>query len=467
MTAHSLNSLIFSLAAKLECIGIHTCGSICDIAGENRTHIKSFDWYASKWSFGDIVEVNFNKDKKSFHAAKIINSNFERTKFIVCQIDCDNSKEIEIDQNFIRSPMPLKLEWNVNELCEFKNPRDSQWYLGKIINFNPIESTLSVELTGTAEGWKVFSYHISKFLRPVYDNQILLTNYKTINPITGEDWFFISDPTHVFKKLRNNLSRSHIGEKNSREIMINGKEISWRHIKGVYDHTCLHATAKATRLTKCHIWLSFWSKIRVDFAEHTLSKEVEDALLSIKELKNISEGTRDYIKYSRKYRQIMHSKINFQSLEDPRSMIQPKRISQDMLEGLFGTIRELGGDSSTQTLKSYGYDLNKYQITTLVSTEIKSVNYGVADSTGTGITTLARRDYRKDKKKSNNEDNYNYQKHFIRLTQLSSLSHNVFKSLLIDDLIMGKIKIPLESRNENVDQENYKIFTIKMNEKTL
>ena len=31
-----------------------------------------------------------------------------------------------------------------------------------------------------------------------------------------------------------------------------------------------------------------------------------------------------------------------------------------MLEGLFGTIRELGGDSSTQTLKSYGHTLNKY-----------------------------------------------------------------------------------------------------------
>jgi len=44
----------------------------------------------------------------------------------------------------------------------------------------------------------------------------------------------------------------------------------------------------------------------------------------------------------------------------PNSMIQPRRISQDMLEGLFGTIRELGGDSSTQTLKSYGHTLNKY-----------------------------------------------------------------------------------------------------------
>ena len=75
----------------------------------------------------------------------------------------------------------------------------------------------------------------------------------------------------------------------------------------------------------------------------------------------------------------------------PSAMIQVKRISQDMLEGLFGTIRELGGDSSTQTLKSYGHALNKYQITMLVSSEIKSVNYGETDGTGTGVTTLVRR----------------------------------------------------------------------------
>jgi hypothetical protein len=37
--------------------------------------------------------------------------------------------------------------------------------------------------------------------------------------------------------------------------------------------------AKATKLTKRHIWL-------------TSSKEVENALASIKELKDISEGTR-------------------------------------------------------------------------------------------------------------------------------------------------------------------------------
>ncbi|PKB97157.1 hypothetical protein RhiirA5_433625 [Rhizophagus irregularis] len=205
--AHSLNTIIFNLAAKLECIGIHTCGSICDGAGENRTNIKSFDWYASKWSFGDIVEVKFNKNKKSFHAAKIIE---------------------------------------------------------KIFDYNSIDSTLSVELTETAKGWKVFSYHISKFLRPVYDDQFT-ANYKTINPITGEDWFFISDPTHFLKNL---------------EI--------------IYQEVIQHTTAKAIKLTKRHIWLTSWSKMKVDLSEYTLFKEVEDALSNIEELKNISEGTRKF-----------------------------------------------------------------------------------------------------------------------------------------------------------------------------
>src|SRR5687767_15887240 len=74
--------------------------------------------------------------------------------------------------------------------------------------------------------------------------------------------------------------------------MFNGKEISWKYIKGVYEYTNQHATAKATKLTKRHIWLTSWSKMRVDLAEHTLSKEIEDALEAIEKLKKISEGTR-------------------------------------------------------------------------------------------------------------------------------------------------------------------------------
>ncbi|CAG8492326.1 1615_t:CDS:10 [Diversispora eburnea] len=213
--------------------------------------------------------------------------------------------------------------------------------------------------------------------------------------IKRDDWYFISDPTHVFKKLRNNLSKSHT----------------------------------ATKLTKRHIW----SKIRIDLTEQTLSKEVEDALESIDELKYISDKTRDFIKYSRKYRQIMHSKLIFRSLDDPRfttlkkirnwfvygAMIQSKRISQDMLEGFFGTIRELGGDSSTQTLKSYGYAVNKYQVTALVPSEIK------------------------------------------QLAKISTLSCKVFKNLFADKVVMEEIEIPCTTYDDNVKQENLNILCVQ------
>ena len=56
------------------------------------------------------------------------------------------------------------------------------------------------------------------------------------------------------------------------------------------------------------------------------------------------------------------------------AVIQPQRYSQDML----GTIRELSGDSSTQTLQRYGFALNKYRVTALASSEAKSLNYGKA-----------------------------------------------------------------------------------------
>jgi hypothetical protein len=74
--------------------------------------------------------------------------------------------------------------------------------------------------------------------------------------------------------------------------MIDGKEVSWRHIHGVYDYSCRNLTAKITRLTKRHIWLTSWSKMRVDLAEQTLSKDVENAMEMIDELKGISAGTR-------------------------------------------------------------------------------------------------------------------------------------------------------------------------------
>ena len=105
---------------------------------------------------------------------------------------------------------------------------------------------------------------------------------------------FLNDSTHDFKKLKNNVSKSHTsnGEsKNVREIMFDEWKISWWHFRDVYDHTTKHMMAKATKLTKQHIWLTSWSKMRVDLAEHTLSFDIEKAIANIPELSYISQGT--------------------------------------------------------------------------------------------------------------------------------------------------------------------------------
>ena len=73
----------------------------------------------------------------------------------------------------------------------------------------------------------------------------------------------------------------------------------------------------------------------------------------------------------------------------PDATIDPHRISQNMLEGLFGTIWQLGSNSSTQILKEYGYALDKFQITAKVTAEVKSLNYGTSSYTGMEFNYLS------------------------------------------------------------------------------
>ncbi|CAB4436723.1 unnamed protein product [Rhizophagus irregularis] len=519
LTAHEINKILFQLAANLECLGIHTCGSICDGAGENRNHIKSFDWWASFWCLGDIVEVNIGKN--NYEKAKIMAMNLDHSKFTVHLLDPFFPDEFQVNRNLLRQPMPNKSDWKINDSCEFKNPEDNKWHLAIITNIDKSQ-TFFVTILSTKKEWKVAITSLNLYIRLPYNSQIHWMNHKMINPITGTPWYFISDPTHVFKKLRNNLSKSHIGEgkgRNIREIMIDGKEVSWRHVQGVYDYSCRNKTAKISRLTKRHIWLTSWSKMRVDLAEQTLSKDVENAMEMIDELKEISAGTREFINYSYLYRQIFHSKKPLENLADSRLQtlkeirdwfvirdnqktstmnwispqcqfdlllsiqgfldmvkdiftlypdvtIEPRRVSQDMLEGLFGTIRQLGGDSSTQTLKGYGYALNKFQITSLVTAEMKSVNYGTSNHTEMDLDYLSRYDYRK-KSTKNNDIHSNLLDHAKHLSNMSSFIQRIFKGLLMDDLFMGKIEIPTSSFNTEINQQNQRILLFQVERQQL
>ena len=156
LTAHEINKILFHFAANLECIGIHTIGSICDSAGENRNHIKSFDWWASSWSLNDIVEVNTSKN--NYERAKIIATNLDHSKFTVCLLDSSFSNEMQVDRNLLRSPMPTKQSWEINDSCEFKCPKDNKWYVSNVTDFDFTIQTFVITILSNKEKWKVAVY---------------------------------------------------------------------------------------------------------------------------------------------------------------------------------------------------------------------------------------------------------------------------------------------------------------------
>ena len=68
--------------------------------------------------------------------------------------------------------MPIKLIWNINDICEFRHPKDNRWYLGKIVNIDLIILILFIEILiaeGIKEEWKVSIDNANKSFRLFYD----------------------------------------------------------------------------------------------------------------------------------------------------------------------------------------------------------------------------------------------------------------------------------------------------------
>src|SRR5205823_88335 len=106
---------------------------VCDGAEENRTHIKSFDWCASSWQIGDIIEAKFclfQGATSSFHLAKIVNMNEEQTNFTIQGLQ---TKDIHtVIHSAVRLPMPSDQHVQVNDLCECFRKENGSWYEGRV-----------------------------------------------------------------------------------------------------------------------------------------------------------------------------------------------------------------------------------------------------------------------------------------------------------------------------------------------
>ena len=116
------------------------------------------------------------------------------------------------------------------------------------------------------------------------------------NNFSNVPLFFISDPPHLMKKLRNNLYNSGFKEQNkcyTRTLEKGKKYILWDHIYSVYERD-KKRRLYATDLRSAHVYLSSLSKMRVKLAVKTLSSKVCEEMA--KNENNSTQATQEYIK---------------------------------------------------------------------------------------------------------------------------------------------------------------------------
>lgn len=103
--------------------------------------------------------------------------------------------------------------------------------------------------------------------------------FKTLNVFAAEAdrfLYFISDPPHLVKTVRNNLANSGSG-KNTRFLWKDGQHILWQHIANLYFED-LNRGLRRTKLSRDHIILTPHSVMNVKLAAQVLSCQVGSVL---------------------------------------------------------------------------------------------------------------------------------------------------------------------------------------------
>jgi len=148
-----------------------------------------------------------------------------------------------------------------------------------------------------------------------------------------EIYFFISDPPHLLKTARNCLSSSHNKSK-TRHMWFNG-DISWGHIMKLYEEHCSSNSEfqLCPKLTKRHVKLTSFSKMRVSLAAQVLSATVANALEQVYG-ENV-RSTVDFIRVMNKWFDIMNVRHLYEGRRSRNADLNPlTSVHDERLEWL-------------------------------------------------------------------------------------------------------------------------------------
>jgi hypothetical protein len=131
--------------------------------------------------------------------------------------------------------------------------------------------------------------------------------HKTRNTyaVDERDIYFISDPPHLLKTARNCFANS-FAHSNTRSLWFN-QSISWKHLLQLYDEHCEQSQFRiCPKLTREHMTLTSFSKMRVSLAAQVLSGTVANALEHV--YGDNVRATVDFIRIMNKWFDIMNIK---------------------------------------------------------------------------------------------------------------------------------------------------------------
>ena len=158
----------------------------------------------------------------------------------------------------------------------------------------------------------------ASYNRTFFNMHVSEEDWKCPNPFTGEPIFFISDPPHLLKKLRNQLFNSGDGERHTRRMMQQGAPLVWQHIEAVREEN-QNGPLRTTPLTKEHTELDSMSKMKNKLAYDIFSPTVYTHME--KHNREATVATRAYLKQCQTLLEV------FQSTE-PLKLPEDKRLQQ-------------------------------------------------------------------------------------------------------------------------------------------
>ena len=112
------------------------------------------------------------------------------------------------------------------------------------------------------------------FIKMLFNSSPTEEQMSVYSPFSGLPIIFLADPSHLFKKMRNNILKSGCEKWHTRLLMFEGQEIKWKLWRACYEWDKGHGLSIHRKLTNEHLHPNSADKMRNHLAEEVLDGDM-------------------------------------------------------------------------------------------------------------------------------------------------------------------------------------------------